>query len=150
MKYLLICHYVIYRLKPLKSGIYILKYIFHQYWITYIEECGRAGRCGRESTCILLYNGHLSNHCSSDIKEYIEGYTCRKQQILKHFPIQHEVTARGCTWCDVCAKKYNCSALVVGILSCWYIWTSRDMSAVTLFYFQMFIVNLVSTIFFMS
>jgi superfamily II DNA helicase RecQ len=35
----------------------------------YLQECGRAGRDGRDSTCILLHNGFLSSHCSDDTSE---------------------------------------------------------------------------------
>jgi hypothetical protein len=77
----------------------------------YLQECGRAGRDGRDSTCILLYNGFLSSHCSDDMKEYIKGEKCRRRVILNNFPGSHEVQVAGCKCCDVCAKKCTCSGL---------------------------------------
>ena len=38
----------------------------------YMQECGRAGRDGRDSTCVLLHNGFLSSHCSEDMKHTLQ------------------------------------------------------------------------------
>ena len=53
----------------------------------YVQECGRAGREGQQSTCLLLYNGLMSARSKFDIKEYIEtDQQCRRKQIFNHFP----------------------------------------------------------------
>lgn len=75
----------------------------------YLQECGRAGRDGQESTCILLHNGFLSSHCSDDMKDYLNAEKCRRRKILSHFPGSHEVQVQGCKCCDMCAKKCTCS-----------------------------------------
>ena len=39
---------------------------------SYVQECGRAGREGQQSTCLLLYNGLMSARSKFDIKQCIE------------------------------------------------------------------------------
>ena len=57
----------------------------------YIQECGRSGRNGQPSVCLLLYNGLLAAHCNMDIKEY--SYTTIFQEItVKRFLIKVDVT----------------------------------------------------------
>ncbi len=76
---------------------------------SYVQECGRAGR---DSICILLHNGLLSSHCSADMREYIVGDKCRRQQLLKQFPSPSELNVSGCKCCDICASKCDCSGIV--------------------------------------
>ena len=78
----------------------------------YLQECGRAGRGGEDSTCILLHNNFLSSHCSDDMKDYIKAEKCRRQRTLKNFPGSHEIQVAGCKCCDICAKKCTCSGSV--------------------------------------
>ena len=78
---------------------------------SYVQECGRAGREGQQSKCLLLYNGLLSARSKSDIKNYIETDTqCRRKQIFNHFPggfIVHE-NLNGHNCCDVCKRNCTC------------------------------------------
>lgn len=43
----------------------------------YLQECGRVGRDGKESTCILLHNGLLASRSSDDMKALIASEKCR-------------------------------------------------------------------------
>ena len=40
---------------------------------SYLQECGRVGRDGGQSRCILFYNGFLTTRCSADMKELINN-----------------------------------------------------------------------------
>lgn len=75
----------------------------------YVQECGRAGRDGVRSTCLLLHNGLLGAHCSDDIKEYVSNNTeCRRNFIYKHFPGNFQPSVFGCQCCDICARPCDC------------------------------------------
>ena len=76
----------------------------------YLQECGRVGRDGGQSLCVLLYNVFLASRCSDDMKELIiSQQKCHRREILKHFPGDHEIVAEGCQCCNVCAKTCMCS-----------------------------------------
>eukprot|EP00795_Rhopilema_esculentum_P010124 gene10124-18787_t len=76
----------------------------------YIQECGRAGRDGQISFCYLLYNGFLTSHCQSDMKEYVTSDKCRRKNIESIFPGSHPIaTTLGCLCCDVCLLKCSCT-----------------------------------------
>lgn len=75
---------------------------------SYIQECGRAGRKGEISMCILLYNGILLQHSDDDIKNYAASKTCRRVEMRHSFPeSKTSDKVLGCNCCDKCATDCN-------------------------------------------
>ena len=76
---------------------------------SYVQECGRAGRDGQKSICVLLHNSLLSSHCSDDMKVYLSSEKCRRMEILKLLPGKHTATVKGCECCEICATTFACA-----------------------------------------
>jgi len=75
----------------------------------YVQECGRAGRDGQPSTCLLLHNGLLAAHCADDIKDYLSNdKECRRTFVYSYFPGEFSSTVSGHQCCDICAKSCRC------------------------------------------
>jgi ATP-dependent DNA helicase RecQ len=82
---------------------------------SYLQECGRVGRDGVQSQCILFYNGLLTSRCSADMKELINNKDrCHRRKILKHFSGDHEIVVEGCQCCNVCTQECLCSGMKGG------------------------------------
>ena len=76
---------------------------------SYLQECGRAGRKGQQSTCILYHNGMLMRYSDEDMKNYVSSQNCRRKEISAVFPnSQTTFTISGCKCCDVCAADCHC------------------------------------------
>lgn len=76
----------------------------------YIQECGRAGREGEASSCILLHNGLLGAHCDIDVKSYIQTELCLRKKLMVHFSQSESISQSNHTPLHNCCKNchYKC------------------------------------------
>ncbi len=63
----------------------------------YVQECGRAGRDGLPSKCVLLFNGLLSGRCDAEMKKYCQLEDCRRKWLMNHFGVKNNPKWISCT-----------------------------------------------------
>ena len=75
----------------------------------HVHECGRAGRDGQPSSCLLLHHGLFGANCMHDIKDSFANNTdCRLTYQYSHFPGKFTSSVSGHQCCDICAKTCGC------------------------------------------
>ena len=75
----------------------------------FVQEAGRAGRDGQQSSCTLLFNGLLSANCGQDIKEFLHSDICKRKFLMQHFGYDvRSGDTKNHLCCDVCAYHSEC------------------------------------------
>lgn len=73
-----------------------------------MQESGRAGRDGAQSTAFLLYQGMQLMHVDKDIKDYVKAKECRRKHLLSYFDVEYPPLDPLHLCCDNCSVSCKC------------------------------------------
>ncbi|XP_069109782.1 ATP-dependent DNA helicase RecQ-like [Argopecten irradians] len=77
-----------------------------------VQQAGRAGRDGEQSTALLLCNPHQLVHIDDDVKEIVRTKTCRRSAIMQCFLSSSEVSKLSNI------GRHNCCDLCMTVCAC--------------------------------
>ena len=84
----------------------------------YIQESGRAGRDGKQSTAYLLYQGMQLTHVEKEMKDYVKHKGCRRKILMQHFDKEHlDQHNPHHLCCDNCSVVFKCGLENCKVLS---------------------------------
>ena len=74
----------------------------------FMQETGRAGRDGTQSTSYLLYQSFQMTHVEKDIKSFIKSKSCRRKFLLDFFDVECSPQKPLHLRCDNCSLECTC------------------------------------------
>ena len=83
----------------------------------FMQESGRAGRDGTQSTAYMLYQSFQLAHVEKDMKTYINSKDCRQTFLLSFFDVTFCPIAPLHLCCDNCSLICNCGLQDCKVLS---------------------------------
>lgn len=76
----------------------------------YMQESGRAGRDGAQSTAFMLYQGMQLMHVEKDVKDYIKSKECRRKHLLSYSDVVCHSKDPAHLCCDNCSTSCKCGS----------------------------------------
>jgi len=74
----------------------------------YMQESGRAGKDGAQSTAFLLYQGMQLMHVDKDTKDYVKSNEYRRKHLLRYFDVECTPLDPLHLCCDNCSVSCKC------------------------------------------